>query len=878
MINHEAGKSTSIFFLIFTILFSSITVAQDFRWARQIKGITYDYADFANEMELDKDGNIYVFGETSSFLFDIDPTISGVEIINNSHIQNFGGLYLIKLDKNGNYLWGKTFGNYKRGSDYTQGLKIDKDGNLNLFTTISELNKDENIVNSFITITKLKPNGDLISTLKIPQSYGYGNSLNPSSFDLDSQNNIFITGYLIGSINLDANIPDLNLTATGIDNFILKIKNNGNYEWIKTFDNNAGSIAFSKVIIGKDDNINLLNGENLYKINSSDKSIIWEKKFINQDATLFHISDDNIILVNNKFDIYSTVDVDPSPNTVNVSADSYIIFLNLEGDFVDVKEFQRPLGGNVRFTAVTSDNKNNYYFGGTFMKTIDIDPSSSVFNMTASGYNENEAFYLKLDKNRNFVSAIKFGDETPKLSPYNNCEFLEIKKIKILNENSYLIGDFMWTCDFDPSITKQYTFETINSSTINRDGFVLKLGSCDVLKPIGDANQYFCSANSTIAELTPNSNDIKWYNTSNSTTPLLKTTLLVDGNTYYATQQNDNCPESIERLAVTAHVNQIPNTPIVTNSNFCKREIPKLSDISISGQNIKWYDTNITAAALPDTTLLENNRTYYASQTVGCESERTAILVKVYDTPLPTGNSNKQFCTDEIPTIENLTVTGTSLKWYDSASGGNILSETTLLQNDIYYVSQTLNNCESERLAINVVIQDTPIPIADSPQTFCTQENAKISNITISGQDIKWFGSISTTVPLSESTLLENGITYYVSQTINNCEGDRIPISINILGPTAAECINFVEEIPYPKFFTPNNDTHNDTWTIDYAYLKPNTGIRIFDRYGKFLKELRPNSEWDGTYNGQDMPASDYWFSVTRLNGTEVRGHFSLKR
>ena len=37
--------------------------------------------------------------------------------------------------------------------------------------------------------------------------------------------------------------------------------------------------------------------------------------------------------------------------------------------------------------------------------------------------------------------------------------------------------------------------------------------------------------------------------------------------------------------------------------------------------------------------------------------------------------------------------------------------------------------------------------------------------------------------------------------------------------------------------------------------------IYIFDRYGKLIKQISPAGEgWDGTYNGQRMPTTDYWF------------------
>jgi gliding motility-associated-like protein len=83
----------------------------------------------------------------------------------------------------------------------------------------------------------------------------------------------------------------------------------------------------------------------------------------------------------------------------------------------------------------------------------------------------------------------------------------------------------------------------------------------------------------------------------------------------------------------------------------------------------------------------------------------------------------------------------------------------------------------------------------------------------------------------------------------------------------------------YPKFFTPNGDGYNDTWKIKSSDNEKNLTFKIFDRFGKLLKELDSNSNgWDGTYANQPLPATDYWFVVTRKNGTEHKGHFSLKR
>ena len=85
--------------------------------------------------------------------------------------------------------------------------------------------------------------------------------------------------------------------------------------------------------------------------------------------------------------------------------------------------------------------------------------------------------------------------------------------------------------------------------------------------------------------------------------------------------------------------------------------------------------------------------------------------------------------------------------------------------------------------------------------------------------------------------------------------------------------------LDYPKFFTPNGDGLNENWQVSLSHLEPQMQIKIFDRYGKFITSFSGSSlGWDGTYNGNDLPATDYWFVAQRENGKYSRGHFSLIR
>ncbi|OAB81633.1 T9SS type B sorting domain-containing protein [Cochleicola gelatinilyticus] len=89
--------------------------------------------------------------------------------------------------------------------------------------------------------------------------------------------------------------------------------------------------------------------------------------------------------------------------------------------------------------------------------------------------------------------------------------------------------------------------------------------------------------------------------------------------------------------------------------------------------------------------------------------------------------------------------------------------------------------------------------------------------------------------------------------------------------------------IDYPLYFTPNEDNINDTWNIiGIGEQDPSAKIYIFDRYGKLLKQISPTGNgWDGTFNGNPMPSSDYWFQIEYTEQEvqkEFRGHFTLKR
>src|SRR5690606_9049070 len=84
----------------------------------------------------------------------------------------------------------------------------------------------------------------------------------------------------------------------------------------------------------------------------------------------------------------------------------------------------------------------------------------------------------------------------------------------------------------------------------------------------------------------------------------------------------------------------------------------------------------------------------------------------VYPKPQPPVVADLYLCTDDVP--QPLTATGQGLLWYANATGGTgsaaaPVPNTAVAGTTTYYVSQTVNGCESDRAAITVDVAEKAI-------------------------------------------------------------------------------------------------------------------------------------------------------------------------
>lgn len=255
-----------------------------------------------------------------------------------------------------------------------------------------------------------------------------------------------------------------------------------------------------------------------------------------------------------------------------------------------------------------------------------------------------------------------------------------------------------------------------------------------------------------------------------------------------------------------------------------------------------------------------------------CGGTATSTLtITVNEVPdAPEADATFFACESDMATAAWLEAEGTDLMWYSDADLTMMVSEEDMLESGSYYVTQTLNGCESEAAEVVVTINVVPAPTASTTSfEFCDRDAATLADLTdaISFEGtLIWYDSADGDNSLGTSTRLQNG-TYYASQDDGECESlDRLAITVS------------VENCPiiYPEGISPNGDGINDTFIVENLENEyPNYSIEIFNRWGNTIyKGNASTPAWDGTSNqsgalGDDvLPIGVYFYVIDYGDGS----------
>ena len=296
------------------------------------------------------------------------------------------------------------------------------------------------------------------------------------------------------------------------------------------------------------------------------------------------------------------------------------------------------------------------------------------------------------------------------------------------------------------------------------------------------------------------------------------------------------------------------------NASILGAQNPNLYTVTYHNTELQANENN---SALDTDYMAFNSEVIYTrveNNTTGCYS---ITSFSVIINPLPIIDLGDQvICLDNMPLLvsANTNYPSDTYLW----STGEITPEIELTEVGTYWVKVTSEfGCENTRYfgvseSETATIETTEVIDFSDP-----------NNITVTVSGIGNYEYQLDDFEPQDSNVFNNLAMGYHTVTIIDLNG----------------CANVTKEVlvvDIPKFFTPNNDGTNDTWHIVGIETLPGTIINVFDRYGKLLTQLSANTPgWNGKYNGEKMPTSDYWFVADVQRGSiafQVKGHFTLKR
>ncbi len=466
-----------IILILSCLLTAVLSFAQQpkFEWAKKMGGIA---ADGGHSIALDVFGNVYTTGLFRGTA-DFDP---GPGTFNLTALNNYGDMFISKIDHQGSFVWAKRIGVSIYGT--TASITIDMDGSVYTTSAFGGTNDFDPGPGVFNLTTK---GGQGIFILKLDASGNFvwvkniGGGRNARSFTVivDGSKNVYTTGEFNDTTDFDPDpLKNFNLITSGSsDIFISKLNSSGNFVWAKQMGGSLGgwgkSLALDKSgnlftmgvfhgTIDFDPGVNVFNltagiNSNIFilKLDASG-NLIWAKNIGGTTQLPGHsIAVDAFSNVYTTGYFYKTADFDPGLDTFNLTAldrsqDAFISKLDQSGNFVWAKRLGGE--GTVYCYPIALDAFGNVYTSGSFSGTMDSDPNMGTNTMTSIGaYN---IFISKLNSSGNFLWSANLGAGSA------------VSMVLDTKGNIYSTGGFEKTTDFDPDSSVIFNLTSAGQSDI----------------------------------------------------------------------------------------------------------------------------------------------------------------------------------------------------------------------------------------------------------------------------------------------------------------------------------------------------------------------------------------------------------------------------
>lgn len=234
---------------------------------------------------------------------------------------------------------------------------------------------------------------------------------------------------------------------------------------------------------------------------------------------------------------------------------------------------------------------------------------------------------------------------------------------------------------------------------------------------------------------------------------------------------------------------------VVANPTIDLSSVPATAcageEVALTPTTGTWIGTGVDGTTFSSTTAGSYELTYSETNASGCTADDNVTITVIKAAAPTVENAIVEINADVTPMTA--TASGT-INWYESETGASIATGTSYSPSIstaskatyTYYVSNTQDGCESEKVAVTLTVTDclTPAPSIADVADFCEGETA---TLTATGTGITWYNVSEGGTALGTGATLEvtEAGTYYASQNLGSCESARGSVKVSTIAKPA---------------------------------------------------------------------------------------------
>src|SRR5690606_25895867 len=129
-----------------------------------------------------------------------------------------------------------------------------------------------------------------------------------------------------------------------------------------------------------------------------------------------------------------------------------------------------------------------------------------------------------------------------------------------------------------------------------------------------------------------------------------------------------------------------------------------------------------------------------------------------------------------------------------------------------------------------------------------------LADLEVDGENLQWYADAELTEPLSETHIIENNTTYYVTQTLGGCTSEALAITVSTLGVADFQKMK-IKLYPNP--------------TNGLLYIETSQEIQSYEVYNLIGQRLLSGNVNDNI-NLKDLSKGTYIIRLTTQEGTVI--------